>query len=610
MPELHFKGKEFVYNHHLSVPFRPLIPHPDKSIGPPSLAGNLIIHGDNLQALKALLPMYAGKVDCIFIDPPYNTGNEGWSYNDNVNSPMMKEWLSSNPINGDDMLRHDKWCAMMWPRLVLLKELLAESGIIAVTIDENELENLLIIMDEIYRREQRLACAVWLSDPSGGKQKSALRRGHEYVVIYGGGDPSLTKEEATAVSLDLQDQHGPYAKGREFLKWGSNSLRKDRETMFFPIRAPDGTEVRPIRNDGKEGRWRLGESNKEMKALLGDPEAAHWERRPFDRNITVGGQTERWVPYEKLRTETRVFGRSTWLENLATNADGTRVIKDIFGEKAFPTPKPVALIEWIISLVFDDNALILDSFAGSWTTAHAVLQQNEKDGGTRQFILVEEEEYADSITAERVRRVIDGYKYVGSEKKELLKERITWTRLKGAAHLLASISKIEDSEGTQYDIIRKEIKDGTLTVTGERKITESVPGLGGSFTYCTLGDPLNLDKILTGESLPDYITLGAWLFHTATGEVFSPAAADESTMFLGESRQYYCWLVYKPNLEFLKSPEAALTLSLAEQISASRPKGKKHLVFAPAKYVPLSKLLPMNIEFQPLPFALYRIEKA
>lgn len=141
MPELQFKGKEFVYNHHLSVPFRPLVPDAAKSVGKPSLNGNLIIHGDNLHALKALLPMYAGKVDCIFIDPPYNTGNEGWSYNDNVNSPMMKEWLSSNPINGEDMLRHDKWCAMMWPRLTLLRELLSPTGSFWMTIDDNEVHH-------------------------------------------------------------------------------------------------------------------------------------------------------------------------------------------------------------------------------------------------------------------------------------------------------------------------------------------------------------------------------------------------------------------------------------------------------------------------------------
>ncbi len=172
MPELQFKGKEFVYNHHLSVPFRPLIPDADKSVGEPSLSGNLIIHGDNLHALKALLPMYAGKVDCIFIDPPYNTGNEGWSYNDNVNSPMMKEWLSSNPINGEDMLRHDKWCAMMWPRLVLLRDLLSETGSIWITLDD---------LDRRTTRHPGYAISLsrrWLVEKSFGwlKQTGPLRQ--------------------------------------------------------------------------------------------------------------------------------------------------------------------------------------------------------------------------------------------------------------------------------------------------------------------------------------------------------------------------------------------------------------------------------------------------
>ena len=150
MTELHFKGKEFVYNHHLAVPFRPLVMQPERGIGEPSLDGNLIIQGDNLHALKALLPLYAGKVKCIYIDPPYNKGSENWRYNDNVNAPMIQEWLAASPIGRDDALRHDKWCAMMWPRLRLLKELLAEDGAILVSIDDNEVQHLRIIMDEIF----------------------------------------------------------------------------------------------------------------------------------------------------------------------------------------------------------------------------------------------------------------------------------------------------------------------------------------------------------------------------------------------------------------------------------------------------------------------------
>jgi adenine-specific DNA-methyltransferase len=150
MTELTFKGKEFVYNHHLAVPFRPLAPDKTKGIGPVALDGNLIIHSDNLHALKALLPLYTGKVDCVFIDPPYNTGNEGWSYNDNVNAPMIREWLEANPIGIEDGLRHDKWCAMMWPRLRLLHELLSEHGSIWITLDDNEVHRAREMLDEIF----------------------------------------------------------------------------------------------------------------------------------------------------------------------------------------------------------------------------------------------------------------------------------------------------------------------------------------------------------------------------------------------------------------------------------------------------------------------------
>jgi len=161
MPELHFKGKEFVYNHHLTVPFRPLVPDAKRSCGDD--LENLIIQGDNLHALKSLLPRYAGKVDLVFIDPPYNTGNEGWAYNDNVNSPLIKEWLSGNPVNGEDMLRHDKWLCMMWPRLKLLHELLSDDGTIVVTIDNNEDHRLRSVLDEIFGEQRFVANIVWQS---------------------------------------------------------------------------------------------------------------------------------------------------------------------------------------------------------------------------------------------------------------------------------------------------------------------------------------------------------------------------------------------------------------------------------------------------------------
>ena len=184
MSELNFKGKEFVYNHHLSVPFRPLVMHAEKGVGEPSLDGNLIIHGDNLHALKALLPVYAGKVDCIVIDPPYNTGNEGWCYNDNVNSPMIKEWLDANPIGIEDGLRHDKWYAMMWPRLRLLHELLAETGSFWMTLDENEFHRAKLLLGDIFGEDNSVATVCWRNKVSPANDAKYFSDDFDYIVCF------------------------------------------------------------------------------------------------------------------------------------------------------------------------------------------------------------------------------------------------------------------------------------------------------------------------------------------------------------------------------------------------------------------------------------------
>ena len=389
MPTLEWIGKDKVVNHHQEVPYRVLErqysydeagQHAEDNG-----SENIIIHGDNLEALKALLPRYEGKVKCIYIDPPYNTGEEGWVYNDNVNDPKIKNWLGQVVgKEGEDLSRHDKWLCMMYPRLKLLYKLLANDGLIAVSINDHELYDLGAIMNEIFGTSHRLACAPLRSEPSGGKEK-------------------------TVGKLDLKDSFGKYRKGRELRKWGAGSLREDRPNMWFPIIAPNGEAVYPIKNDGKEGRWRLGKDNDYMAKILENPEWAHWEICQYDDGVLVDGKHERLVPFEKIRDAKKSFGWNSWLDGYGTNADGTAVIKAIFGSKLFDTPKPLSLLEWIISLHNDENAIILDSFAGSGTTAHAVLNMNKADGGNRKFILVEMMDYADSITAERVKRVIDGY---------------------------------------------------------------------------------------------------------------------------------------------------------------------------------------------------------
>lgn len=491
MPTLEWIGKEKVINHHQDVPFRVL----ERQYSFDTLgqhqedngSQNMIIHGDNLEALKALLPEYEGRVKCIYIDPPYNTGNEGWIYNDNVNDPKIKKWLGEVVgKEGEDLSRHDKWLCMMYPRLKLLHKLLAEDGIIAVSINDHEIFYLGTIMNEIFGIANRLACAPWRSEPSGGKDKTVLRTGHEYILLYTKGDTSqLCKEEKSVGELNLRDKSGPYRKGRELRKWGATSDRADRPNLWFGIKTPNGDMAYPYKNDGSEGRWRWGKDNSGMVAILNDPEEAHWEYSPYDEGVTVNGQTHRWVPYEKIRNSKRAFGWNSWLDGYGTNADGTAVIKSVFSTKVFETPKPVSLLEWIVSLHGDDDALVLDSFAGSGTTAHAVLNMNKADGGQRRFILIEMMDYADSITAERVKRVIQGY-----------------------------------GEGNK----------ATLST-------------GGSFSYYELGQPLFTEQGLNEEIEPEKIRRYVWF--SETNQPYQKLA-NPNQYYLGSHNDTDYYFYYEP----------------------------------------------------------------
>ena len=241
------------------------------------------------------------------------------------------------------------------------------------------------------------------------KKKDTVRNGHEYILIYHNGSArGVTQEERSSGTLNLKDKKGNYKKGRELRKWGGTSLREDREGQWFLLKTPHGEIVFPYRNYGKQGHWRWGEKQK-MKPVIDDPDYAHWELCPYDDGVVVNNQTERWVPFEKIRDSKKMVGWTTWLNSVGFNSDGTAKLKEIFGTKLFDTPKPVSLIEWLISLHNDENATVLDSFAGSGTTAHAVLNLNSNDEGNRKFILIEMEDYANDITAERVMRVINGY---------------------------------------------------------------------------------------------------------------------------------------------------------------------------------------------------------
>ena len=272
MSEIVFKGKEFVYNHHLAVPFRPLIVHPDKGIGKPSLEGNLVIHGDNLHVLKALIPQYFNKISCVFIDPPYNTGHEGWCYNDRVNSPMLRDWLLQT-VGIDDGLRHDKWCAMMWPRLTLLRELMNEEGLIFVTIDDNQQPHLRLLMDEVFGRTNFISQFVVLTNPRGRSLRKDVAQMHEYALLYARNAESafinkIQKTEKALNEYKHKDENGLFRLLRLRNTGIDKFNRKTRSNLYFPIfvdpqtcstsLVQDDTHsilVLPITDDGRHGCW-------------------------------------------------------------------------------------------------------------------------------------------------------------------------------------------------------------------------------------------------------------------------------------------------------------------------------------------------------------------
>lgn len=609
MTQLNFKGKEFVYNHHLAVPFRPLVLHEEKGIGPVALDGNLIIHGDNLHALKALLPLYAGKVDCIFIDPPYNTGNENWCYNDNVNAPMIKEWLNSNPVGIEDGLRHDKWCAMMWPRLRLLHELLADTGSFWMTLNDNEAQRAKLLLDEIFGERNFIASIAWQKKQSPQSDTINISDMHDYVLVY-----------AKRAKEDKHDKLG----------W-QRSLVALSEGQIKNYGNPDGDD----RGPWTDSDYTCAKSATERPNLYYPIENPHTGELVWPKETRVWGFDEEthktnvekglvWWPPTRSKPRIKTFLREdeykgtvpgTWWHRQAVgdNQESKRELENIFSNipDGFQTPKPIRLLRRIFDIATHKDALILDSFAGSGTTAHAVLEANKRDDGNRRFILVEMEDYADRLTAERARRVINGYAFEGTQRTELLREKITWTNLRNADRLTQWVEALENLYGHEYDRIKKTVKDGELIVTGEKDVTERTEGLGGTFTYCTLGDPIELDKVLSGETRPSYDGIGAVLFHMATNRALDPATIREDDFYLGATEDQHVWLIYRSDLEWLKSPDAALTLTRAKTFAEVDP-DKRHLVFAPARYVSQKMLAEQNIsvEFVPLPFALYRIDRS
>lgn len=422
MPTLNWIGKEKVINHHRDVPFR-VLEHQYGFIGNaktgksnesemPTGSGNKIIHGDNLEALKSLLPEYEGKIKCIYIDPPYNTGNESWVYNDNVNHPKIKKWLGEVVgKEGDDLTRHDKWLCMMYPRLQLLQQLLADDGVIFISIDDYEYHNLVLIMDEIFGARNKISTAVW--DLGTGTQAGHFTRAHEYILVYAkqksnvsnfsGGEGVIDDRAIKRIGVKNPASDFTFPKGTKWETEENSVLTKEW----------GGTEKTTLVKG--EMICENGMLKNEVTLRAGWTQKSQMESF-FSGKDTFDSKGQKIIEFYfrkngkiYCRKERSIVNPPTVLRKIATTKRGSQELASILGPNKFDFPKPSELIKYLLKLVLNEGDIVLDSFAGTGTTGQAVLELNKDKNLNAKFILIEMEDYANDITAERVKRVANGY---------------------------------------------------------------------------------------------------------------------------------------------------------------------------------------------------------
>ncbi|MBR3410580.1 MAG: site-specific DNA-methyltransferase [Candidatus Methanomethylophilaceae archaeon] len=454
MPTLSWIGKERIVNHHKEVPFHSLkkiYSFPDEGPSDGGEGRNLVIHGDNLYALKSLLPEYEGKVDLVYIDPPYNTGNEGWVYNDNVNDPRIRKWLGEVVgKEGEDMTRHDKWLCMMYPRLSLLRKMLSPRGSIFISIDDTEYANLKSVCDEIFGSSCFVSNISWQRTYSTRNDSKGIVNEVEHILVYSR-EPGWTPnklprtEEMDSIYKNPDNDNVPWASDNPFApgaathqgmvyaiqhpftgemiypsngrcwtfsqdqmldymeEWTSYEL-KDLDDAVERARIC-GVDPSDVRSDIKAIVLSkpLNEAAKDAKKIL---DRGRWPRFYFTKNGKGGIRRKTYLSNVGGKPPTNYWPYS----EVGHTDEAKKEILSIFDGKAvFDTPKPTRLIEQILRVATDKDSIVLDSFAGSGTTGHAVLRANKADGGHRRFIMIEMLDYAEDVTAERMKRAIIGY---------------------------------------------------------------------------------------------------------------------------------------------------------------------------------------------------------
>ena len=573
MPTLNWIGKDKVVNHHLDVPFRTLEKKYTFASEGQDDGGNMIIHGDNLDALKALLPKYEGRVKCIYIDPPYNTGNEGWVYNDNVNDPKIRKWLGEVVgKEGEDLSRHDKWLCMMYPRLKLLHKLLADDGAIFISIDDNELYNLKCICDEIFGTRNFVANVIWQKTYSPRNDSKGIPYETDSIMVYRKSDAWIPNKLNRTAEMEARHDNPD----NDPIPWQSGDVSAagsaDHQGMVYAIQHPitgrlmypspgrhwkdEQRQVLAIMNewatyelvdihDEKE-RARIcnidvSEVRQGVQAImlsiplenakeiaLARFEKGNWPAYYFTSKGKGGLRFKNHRKEDSGKTATNLWQ----YEDVGHTDEASKEIKQIFsGNAVFDTPKPCRLIERILQIATDSDSIVLDSFAGSGTTAHAVLNMNKQDGGHRKFILVEMVDYADSITAERAKRVISGY---GEDKK-------------------------------------------------------AVPGTGGGFSYYELGEPLLVDGLLNPNA--EEYKIREYVYYTETRQPMPEPSADEKHLLgVHDHHAYY----------FYYEPDQLTTLNKAF-LRTIKTRAESYLIYADVNMLSAEEMEKFHISFKKIP---------
>lgn len=651
MPTLNWIGKDKIVNLHLEVPYRVLehkygFRSDDVNNTSPTNSGNKIIHGDNLGALKSLLPEYEGRINCIYFDPPYNTGNEGWIYNDNVSEPHIKKWLGEVVgKEGEDLTRHDKWVCMMYPRLALMGKLISFDGVIAISIGYQEVHSLYWLCKSIFPTKQVVVVTI---QTSGGKPSEGFNYSQEYLVFVAprGFSPNPSSEAMNEYSspyhamtlagfnqvsrpnqvypIYIRKDNGAFdhvGKSLQDLIDEGSVLESEKASFKFDYNTPDDqlSVVWPVTKKGDPCAWRLtpesfkkdwdngfikispaqNKKNKNLysvqyladgikeKIISGVFKTYRISEDPAIKTVEVNDFTTGGVNIPTIWTDKKYYTER-----------GSTELTRIFGKKdKFPYPKPKALVMDILRRVTTKDSLILDSFAGSGTTGQATLELNKEDGGNRKFILVEMMDYADSITAERIKRVMSGYPFTGEVKEEIYSKKITPKNLANGAELLKEAQEEVERVAGQYTQISKPtIKDNCLKVIGTKTYSDNMEGLGGSFDFYELGEPLftvedNINEDILIDKIREYV------YFTETGKHLE-RSSQESKYLLDtfEGTGYY--------LYFEKGNSTCLSKSTIGKVITER--AEQYIVYADSCTLSDDFLSNNNITFKKIPSEIRR----